>query len=57
MKDKKEKKSENVTNQTQPAGQVLPADKKDLKYEMPESVKSPMNELRDKKTITEEGKK
>jgi len=38
----------------QSAGQILPDDKKQLKEDMPDHVKSPMNELKDKSDVSPE---
>jgi len=35
----------------QSAGQILPDDKKHLKDDMPDHVKSPMNDLKDKSNV------
>jgi len=39
------------------AGQILPDDKKHLKDQMPDHVKSPMNDLKDKSNVVPKEKK
>jgi len=54
MSDNNKNEIEKTNGKKQSAGQVLPDDKKHLKDKMPESVKSPMTELKDKSDVASE---
>jgi len=51
MMDKTENKNKDQETKKQSAGQVLPEDKKHLKDDMPDHLKSPLHELKDKSDV------
>jgi len=51
MNDKNDNKKDNLRDNKQSVGNILPNDKKHLKEKMPDHLKSPLNEIKDKSDV------